>query len=573
MKANLLQFWLQFQLPTFLLLSHALHLSLSFNRGSVWNHFSRGHLSPFETFCDKSSYADTMENNDRAKKWSRPSTTNVKTLVDIWAGLAMEDFHSAKLAEAIDQARIHATNKAGIRPVHPIDEQTRYEAFNRLRQRMFDLVRGENCDSRRGWIRSFERWQFTSKTYEGSLGSLGVLDNIAFLDPLLPSVAENNPAEQSLFEDLKKLENMSEEGARRISRRLQVDSANLSDALYKRMLLRIDREKEHSQWPPIKEIGAEGVEDTLEKKLLFPVQVTTNQYNGDKKVTLDASSADKYSKRVRTFTVSAAHAAKLRHLWDYKRRDRKQQLSRHKDHEEATTTDNDSSSRTFEEDLFSLLARYSVLEGYGWQAAVAQPVLAAMHTHFGVSLECFSSPLNSYMPSFCSLFPDTDAQFGSLGSFFDFHPLEGSFEANPPFVMPLMIKMVNHIEMLLSAATGPMSFAVVVPAWEDDAHWPLLVGSAFTTGSFTVLAADHSYCDGGQHENSIAEKYRPAPFNTAVFFLQNKQGKELWPLNPASEASLKAAFAAARPSEEALENQRSRGLYSPTNKLDQASSE
>jgi Phosphorylated CTD interacting factor 1 WW domain len=541
MKADLVHFWLLLQLPTILLLSHTLQVAVSFHHDGVWKYYSRSHLPSFETLCDKSRLAGSTNDNNEPPKWNRPSSSsNAKTLVDIWAGLAIEDFHSATLAEAINQARSQATQRAGIRPVHPIDEQTRYEAFNRLRQRMFDLVRGENCDSRRGWIRSFERWQFTSKTFEGSFGG-----NIAFLDPLLPSVAENNPAEQNLFEDLKKLENMSEEGARRISRRLQADSANLSDALYKRMLLRIEREK----------------------GLQFPVSVISNQYNGDMKVALEgASSADKYSKRVRTFTISAAHAAKLRQLWDYKRSRTKLQVA---GHEEVTAANDGSALRCFEEDLFSLLARYSVLEGYGWQAAVAQPVLAAMHKHFGVSVECFSSPLNSYMPTFCSLFPDTDAHFGSLGSFFDFYPLEGSFEANPPFVMPLMIKMVKHMEQLLGAATGPMSFAVVVPAWEDDTHWPLLVGSAFTTGSFTVLAADHSYCDGGQHENSLAEKYRPAPFNTAVFFLQNKLGSELWPVTPASEGALRSAFTAARASEEALQNQRSRGLYVPANKVDQ----
>ena len=563
MKADLVHFWLLFQLPIIILLSHTLQVAVSFHRDGVWKHYSRSHLSSFEIFCDKSRLAGSTNDNKEPPKWNRPPPSlNAKTLVDIWAGLAIEDFHSATLAEAINQARSQATQRAGIRPVHPIDEQIRYEAFNRLRQRMFDLVRGENCDSRRGWIRSFERWQFTSKTFEGSLEG-----NIAFLDPLLPSVAENNPAEQNLFEDLKKLENMSEEGARRISRRLQVDSANLSDALYKRMLLRIEREKELRQSPSVKEIDTEGDESTVKKAPQFPVSVISNQYNGDMKVALEgASSADKYSKRVRTFTISAAHAAKLRQLWEYKRSRTKQQVA---GHEEVTAADDGSILRCFEEDLFSLLARYSVLEGYGWQAAVAQPVLAAMNKHFGVSVECFSSPLNSYMPTFCSLFPDTDAQFGSLGSFFDFNPLEGSFEANPPFVMPLMIKMVKHIEQLLSAATGPMSFAVVVPAWEDDAHWPLLVGSAFTTGSFTVLAADHSYCDGGQHENSLAEKYRPAPFNTAVFFLQNKFGSELWPLTPASEGALRSAFAAARASEEALQNQRSRGLYVPASKVDQ----
>jgi Phosphorylated CTD interacting factor 1 WW domain len=566
MKADLVHFWLLFQLPTILLLSHTVQVAVSFHREGVWKYYYRSHLSSFETSCDKSRLAGSTNDNNEPPKWNRPpSSSNAKTLVDIWAGLAIEDFHSATLAEAINQARSQATQRAGIRPVHPIDEQTRYEAFNRLRQRMFDLVRGENCDSRRGWIRSFERWQFTSKTFEGSLGG-----NIAFLDPLLPSVAENNPAEQNLFEDLKKLENMTEEGARRISRRLQVDSANLSDALYKRMLLRIEREKELGQSPSVKDIDAEGEENIVKKALQFPVSVISNQYNGDMKVALEgASSADKYSKRVRTFTISAAHAAKLRQLWDYKRSRTKQQVAERNGHEEVTAADDGSALRCFEEDLFSLLARYSVLEGYGWQAAVAQPVLAAMHKHFGVSVECFSSPLNSYMPTFCSLFPDTDAQFGSLGSFFDFNPLEGSFEANPPFVMPLMIKMVKHMEQLLSAATGPMSFAVVVPAWEDDAHWPLLVGSAFTTGSFTVLAADHSYCDGGQHENSLAEKYRPAPFNTAVFFLQNKLGSELWPMTPASEGELRSAFAAARASEEALQNQRSRGLYVPASKIDQ----
>jgi hypothetical protein len=50
----------------------------------------------------------------------------------------------------------------------------------------------------------------------------------------------------------------------------------------------------------------------------------------------------------------------------------------------------------------------------------------------GVSVECFASPLNCHLPAFCSAFPDTDAAFGSLGSFFDFFPTEGSFQVNPP---------------------------------------------------------------------------------------------------------------------------------------------
>jgi hypothetical protein len=39
-------------------------------------------------------------------------------------------------------------------------------------------------------------------------------------------------------------------------------------------------------------------------------------------------------------------------------------------------------------------------------------------THLACSTECFASPLNSQLPLFCSAFADTDAAFGSMGSFF-----------------------------------------------------------------------------------------------------------------------------------------------------------
>jgi phosphorylated CTD-interacting factor 1 len=75
------------------------------------------------------------------------------------------------------------------------------------------------------------------------------------------------------------------------------------------------------------------------------------------------------------------------------------------------------------------------------QAAVAPTVVSTLHRLFGVTVECFASPLNAYLPAHCSLFPDTDAAFGSMGSFFELKPgtlEEGSFEANPPFIPQLM---------------------------------------------------------------------------------------------------------------------------------------
>jgi hypothetical protein len=51
--------------------------------------------------------------------------------------------------------------------------------------------------------------------------------------------------------------------------------------------------------------------------------------------------------------------------------------------------------------------------------------------------------------------------------------------------------MVRHIEALLAGSSGPMSFSVIVPAWTDDAHWPIVTGSRFNRGSVVVAAPDH----------------------------------------------------------------------------------
>lgn len=39
-----------------------------------------------------------------------------------------------------------------------------------------------------------------------------------------------------------------------------------------------------------------------------------------------------------------------------------------------------------------------------------------------------------------------------MGSFFDFRPTEGAFEANPPFVRDVILKMANHMDYLLKVS-------------------------------------------------------------------------------------------------------------------------
>ena len=85
--------------------------------------------------------------------------------------------------------------------------------------------------------------------------------------------------------------------------------------------------------------------------------------------------------------------------------------------------------------------RYKALGGSGYQAACSGVVFDVMKADFGVAMECFASPLNCRWGRFCSAFPDVDAAFGSVGSFFRFTPTSGSFEANPPFEPALIMAM------------------------------------------------------------------------------------------------------------------------------------
>ena len=81
--------------------------------------------------------------------------------------------------------------------------------------------------------------------------------------------------------------------------------------------------------------------------------------------------------------------------------------------------------------VLSVLLRYAALGAHGYQAALCADGFETLRSALGCTFECFASPLNCRYPSYCSAFADTDRFFGSLGSFFAFHPTEGSFEAQP----------------------------------------------------------------------------------------------------------------------------------------------
>ena len=153
------------------------------------------------------------------------------------------------------------------------------------------------------------------------------------------------------------------------------------------------------------------------------------------------------------------------------------------------------------------------------QAAIHSECFDVLREEMGVRVECFASPLNSRCecrvrlqprrfphrrsslsttrarvrrwPRFCSAFLDTDAPFGSLGSFFKLHPEQGSFEANPPFYNDVISQIEAHMDQLLTTAerrSRPLSFIVIIPEQKDKSGWTRVSRNQYLTHHLLLVA-------------------------------------------------------------------------------------
>ncbi|KAK7114167.1 mRNA (2'-O-methyladenosine-N(6)-)-methyltransferase-like [Littorina saxatilis] len=198
-----------------------------------------------------------------------------------------------------------------------------------------------------------------------------------------------------------------------------------------------------------------------------------------------------------------------------------------------------------------LLKRYQTYygtdqEGFGMQAALPSPIFECLHRLFGVTFECFASPLNCYFKQYCSAFSDTDGYFGSRGPVLDFFPLSGSLEANPPFCEELMEAMVDHFENLLSESNEPLSFIVFIPEWRDPPTEALirLETSRYSRKQVVLPAQEHEYRHGLQHNCPQGDVNIKALHGTLVVFLQNDAGFRKWGPTP---EKIKELLLAAKP--------------------------
>jgi phosphorylated CTD-interacting factor 1 len=189
--------------------------------------------------------------------------------------------------------------------------------------------------------------------------------------------------------------------------------------------------------------------------------------------------------------------------------------------------------------LFCVAQRYSTLFGpdafetAAMHAALPEFGFRLLHRRLGVCQENYASPFNCYFRHFNSAFGDTDAWLGSLGSFADFVPVEGSFETGPPYTQEAMDQMAVQLMQHLQQSERPLSFVVFVPDWRKPLleAQRLMEGSRFLRDDIVLPGRRYRYVVGHQHQadQRADERYFVLPMDTHLYVLQNAAGAAKWP--------------------------------------------
>ncbi len=180
--------------------------------------------------------------------------------------------------------------------------------------------------------------------------------------------------------------------------------------------------------------------------------------------------------------------------------------------------------------LWRLLARYDPLMSTGYHAAIPAEVFDVLKNYIKVDCELYASPLNSYLPRYCSLFPDTDCVFGSIGNIVYSNIRNrlfnkgGAFEVNPPFTEEHLAFTTKLIINLLNNIKYSLTFVIIYPHWTDLSAYNILLNSRYNLlrhlpdKAIILGSGEHVYKRGDQHISSDSHVSRSI---SALFIVQN----------------------------------------------------
>lgn len=167
--------------------------------------------------------------------------------------------------------------------------------------------------------------------------------------------------------------------------------------------------------------------------------------------------------------------------------------------------------------IVAMLLRYDSIvceNGNFW--SLDPKICEVLSNNYGASLEGFSSPLNNNFGNFCSLFPDVDSNFGSIGNFFDVIPTlsSGVYMANPPFIEDVMNAASSAVLSLLSSKED-ITFFLYMPKWDDCRGIKELQESKYLVDCFPLPKGKHQAYD------HIKDSYLTAYFDGFLFVVSS----------------------------------------------------
>jgi hypothetical protein len=271
------------------------------------------------------------------------------------------------------------------------------------------------------------------------------------------------------------------------------------------------------------------------------------------------------------------------------------------------TAEKTTTSETFHESLFCMLARYSTLncasasssstssssssssssvsggakktasdavgsmhftDVLGWGYTLHDGVFAVLQDHFKCAFELFASPLDAHYRHFFSAFPDVDGPFGSVGSFFDDKNLaaiqSGCFLAHPPWDAPVIGKaaitrLTSALERsalaeksltIVFVMTLPSSEGVAKTVYEASvANWEALVQNEHLADQLVLHPGEHGYRRSNAWQHAVSETHWTSDRMTGVFVLQTPRASAACKVPDTYREAMTSAFA---PAEQAI---------------------
>lgn len=146
--------------------------------------------------------------------------------------------------------------------------------------------------------------------------------------------------------------------------------------------------------------------------------------------------------------------------------------------------------------ILQLIIRYSNLEspnGRNFQGALPDKVFKMLRDEANCNFETFAAPQFSYYDKCCSAYYDTDKYFGSVGTFTNFNPNEGTYEGAPPNSEYFLNHIINHLLDIFKNATGKLCFILFLPDWDDLEGLKKIESSKYITNKFLFKQKSQIY--------------------------------------------------------------------------------